>query len=186
MSLTLTSNYHSRQAKPAKGLHRLIAISPTVTHPHSALGHDVAAELLSEIGYIVKVEFRANEQLLRQEELHSDSCMHLEMGCRTDGLRNVGTNGSTHASGLRIRKAAPGATNPALKLQHYMSLTQRRNDGVEIIEGLPVLYRSVVALCGLQVDLRSNSEVPLQHHVSSEAEKESVQAGRLLTEAVSR
>src|SRR5580765_1659548 len=85
---------HARRPQSARHMWRqggpdhacLLALTEAVTNPNCALRHSTATGLLRETGHVMQIELRTDEQMLREKELHADTCMNLEMAGISYGL----------------------------------------------------------------------------------------------------
>jgi len=141
----------------------------------------VAPKLVREVGDVMQIERRADEEMIGQRDLQAGSEVKLKMSGTADGGGWGGTHGGAGAAALRDDEAGAGAAQSALQLYDGAFSDEWLIDPIHIDEGLAVLKRAVVPMSGLKVNFGADAEMLAEHDVASESQEEAIQLGRGLT-----
>jgi hypothetical protein len=140
-----------------------LPVPEAVAYPHHGGRGHIRPKLIGEIGNVVQVKLRADEDVVRHEELDANAGVDLEVIRIPNGL-NLGTaDGGAYATALGDGETSLSAAKAALYLHYDTLLVQRRENSIHVVERLAVLQNGIIALSGLKGGF-DTEPITLSHH----------------------
>lgn len=124
--------------------------------------------------------------MFAQKDLYANPGVDLEMTRASNRYGLRGAYRGANTTSLGDGKARPCRAQAPQQLQHDALSINRSVNTVYIVERLSILERTVITSGRLDTGLEPGAEMPVEHHISAETQKEAAQAARGLTERVGR